>query len=81
MAENDVAFDEHFVAMIKSRFDPMFDLLFEHQRKILALLEPSANRTAMTSPLTRLEKLEVDVDLLKIVIRQMREEIDQLKGA
>ena len=59
------------MVMMEQYFGPQFNLLAENQQMILEKMVP----------LARVEKIEGDVDLLKIVIRQMREEIDQLKGA
>lgn len=59
------------MVMMEQYFDPKFNLLAENQQMILEKMVP----------LSRVEKIEGDVDLLKIIIRQMREEIDQLKGA
>lgn len=59
------------MVMMEQYFDPKFNLLAENQQMLLEKMVP----------LSRVEKIEGDVDLLKIIIRQMREEIDQLKGA
>ena len=57
--------------LMEQVFTPKFNALAENQQAIMEKL----------IPLERMEKLEGDVDLLKIIIRQMREELDQLKGA
>ena len=57
--------------LMEQEFSPKFNLLVERMQGIEEKLIPTS----------RVERLEDDVDLLKIVIRQMREEIDELKGA
>lgn len=59
------------MVMMEQYFGPKFNLLAENQQILMEKMVP----------LARVEKVEGDVELIKIIIRQMREELDQLKGA
>ena len=56
--------------LIENEVTPKFNLLAEGQQAILEQLAPKS----------RLENLEDEVNLLKIVIKQMNEEINALKA-
>ena len=56
--------------LIENEVTPKFNLLAEGQQAILEQLAPKS----------RLENLEDEVNLLKIVIKQMNEEINTLKA-
>ena len=57
--------------LMKSKFMPMFNLLAEGQQSIIDKLVP----------ISRVDELEEEVKLLKIVVRQLSEDMHQLKHA
>lgn len=57
--------------MMESYFDPKFNLLFENQQIMMEQLAPRS----------RVDELEDEVKFLKSIVRQMNDEIQQLKKA
>ena len=57
--------------MMESYFDPKFNLLFENQHIMMEQLAPRS----------RVDELEDEVKFLKSIVRQMNDEIQQLKKA
>ena len=57
--------------MMESYFDPKFNLLYENQQIMMGQLAPRS----------RVDDLEDEVKFLKSVVRQMNDEIQQLKKA
>ena len=57
--------------MMESYFDPKFNLLFENQQIMMEQLAPRS----------RVDGLEDEVKFLKSIVRQMNDEIQQLKKA
>ncbi len=57
--------------MMESYFDPKFNLLYENQQIMMEQLAPRS----------RVDDLEDEVKFLKSVVRQMNDEIQQLKKA
>lgn len=57
--------------MMESYFDPKFNLLFENQQIMMEQLTPRS----------RVDELEDEVKFLKSIVRQMNDEIQQLKKA
>ena len=55
--------------LMESKFTPQFSLLAEGQQTIIDKL----------IPISRVEKLEEDVTILKIAVRQLSEDLQQLK--
>ena len=62
---------KNMVALIDAEFKPRFDLLAEGQQDILERLVPRS----------RVDDLEDEVKFLKSIVRQMNEDIQQLKKA
>ena len=57
--------------MMEAYFDPKFNLLYENQQIMMGQLAPRS----------RVDDLEDEVKFLKSVVRQMNDEIQQLKKA
>ena len=58
-------------AAVEAYFDPKFKLLFENQQSMLETLAPKS----------RVEALEEEVGFLKLVIRNLNEDVQKLKEA
>ena len=71
IAESEERTAKRTVALMDLEFNKKFDALLEGQQAILAQMVPT----------TRVEALEDDVKVLKIVIRQLSEEVQRMKQA
>ena len=65
------ASENRMKVMMEAYFDPKFNLLYENQQIMMGQLAPRS----------RVDHLEDEVKFLKSVVRQMNDEIQQLKKA
>lgn len=65
------ASENRMKVMMEAYFDPKFNLLYENQQIMMGQLAPRS----------RVDDLEDEVKFLKSVVRQMNDEIQQLKKA
>ena len=65
------ASENRMKVMMGAYFDPKFNLLYENQQIMMGQLAPRS----------RVDDLEDEVKFLKSVVRQMNDEIQQLKKA
>ena len=65
------ASENRMKVMMEAYFDPKFNLLYENQQTMMGQLAPRS----------RVDDLEDEVKFLKSVVRQMNDEIQQLKKA
>ena len=63
------ASENRMKVMMEAYFDPKFNLLYENQQIMMGQLAPRS----------RVDDLEDEVKFLKSVVRQMNDEIQQLK--
>ncbi|MBR7082130.1 MAG: hypothetical protein IKI49_05460 [Oscillospiraceae bacterium] len=73
IAESEARIMHNARVMMESVFDPKFNLLAEGIQAINDKLDAMA-------PISRVEKIEADVDLLKIAMKQMNAEICELRS-
>ena len=71
MSEKITEAENRMKVMMESYFDPKFNLLFENQQIMMEQLAPRS----------RVDELEDEVKFLKSIVRQMNDEIQQLKKA